>query len=283
MEKIIEIKCLEHTYSNKTTVEICGLEFTVNRGEKVAILGPNGGGKTTLIKHIIGLLKANVRGSVEVFGVDPTKEFDKIRHRIGVVMQSVDEQLIGPTVFDDVLFAPLNYNYSHEEAIKLADQALERLGIMHLKEKVIHYLSGGEKRKVALAGALVLNPELLILDEPFEALDVKSQHEFIKFINEISAERNITVVLTTHDLELVTMFADTLYLLASGNVLSRKGTPREIFLDADLLDKFNLSQPAIIALFTRMKSQGIDLGEPMTIEEAHQLLSKHFSTQTTAS
>jgi cobalt/nickel transport system ATP-binding protein len=279
MEKIIEVKCLEHTYPNKTTVEICGLDFTVNRGEKVAILGPNGGGKTTLIKHITGLLKPNIGGTVRVFGYDPAEEFNKIRHRLGVLLQSVDEQLIGPTVFDDVLFAPLNYNYKPDEAIQLAENILEKLDITHLKDKVIHHLSGGEKRKVALAGALVLNPELLILDEPFEALDVKSKQEFIKIINEISERDQISVVLTTHDVELVTLFADTVYLLASGNVLSQRGTPEEILTDAELLQKFNLASPSIIQLFSRLKLSGLECNMPLTVEEGFNLLKDYLHSK----
>src|SRR3989339_883831 len=97
MNKIVEISCFEHVYPDKTRVEICGIEFIVNKGEKVAILGPNGGGKTTLIKHILGVLTPS-KGQIRVFGSDPAKDFKKIRQRMGVVLQSVDEQLIGPTV-----------------------------------------------------------------------------------------------------------------------------------------------------------------------------------------
>lgn len=275
MDRIIEVKCIEHVYNDNTTVELCGIDFIVNRGEKVAILGPNGGGKTTLIKHILGLLKPN-KGLITVFGCDPNKEFNKIRQRIGVVLQSVDEQLIGPTVLDDILFAPLNFNYKPDEALKLAYDVMKILDIEHLKDKIIHYLSGGEKRKVALAGALVLNPELLILDEPFVALDIKSQAELVKIINKISSERQITVVLTTHDVDLVPQFADTLYLLSSGNNLSQKGTPREIFAQPELLTEFNLAQPSIVCLFDLLKKEGLDIGTPINIEEALELLKKHL-------
>jgi cobalt/nickel transport system ATP-binding protein len=267
MDNIIEVQCFEHTYCDNTTVQICGIEFTVSKGEKVAILGPNGGGKTTLIRHILGLLKPN-KGSIKVFGVDPAKEFNSIRKQIGVVLQSVDEQLIGPTVLDDILFAPLNYDVAPKDALKLADEIMEILEITHLKDKLIHYLSGGEKRKVALAGALVLSPELLLLDEPFSALDVKSQMELVKIINKVSSERNIAVVLTTHDVELVSQFADTVYLLASGNKLSQKGTPQEIFSQPELLSLFNLDQPSIIKLFYQLKEHGLDAGIPINVEQA---------------
>lgn len=271
MDRIVEIKCIEHVYNDKTTVELCGLDFYISRGEKVAILGPNGGGKTTLIKHILGLLKPST-GEIKVFGVDPIKNFNDIRQKIGVVLQSVDEQLIGPTVLDDILFAPLNYNIPDQEALKMAHDIMESFEITHLKDKIIHYLSGGEKRKVALAGAMILNPELLILDEPFSALDVKSQIEFIKIINKISAEHKITVVLTTHDVELVSNFADTVFLISSGNKLSQKGTPKEIFMKPELLAEFNLQPPAIVRLFEKLKKENIILGTPATIDEACEIL-----------
>lgn len=271
MEKIIELSCLEHIYRDSTNIELCGLDFTVVKGEKVAILGPNGGGKTTLVKHLIGLLSPS-KGTVRVFGLNPVTDFNKVREKIGVVLQSVDEQLIGPTVFDDVLFSPLNYNYPPEEAIKMATQVMEDLDITHLKDKVIHYLSGGEKRKVALAGALVLKPELLILDEPFVGLDVKSQIELIKIINRISDENKISVVLTTHDVELVPQFADTMYLISSGNRMSQKGTPKEIFSQPELLETFNLHQPSITRLFDMLNKEGKEFGYPLSVEEAFKLL-----------
>ena len=277
MNRIVEVKCFEHTYSDKTTVELCGIDFIANQGEKVAILGPNGGGKTTLIKHILGLLTPNKDGQIKVFDIDPTKEFNKIRHRIGVVLQSVEEQLLGPTVLDDILFAPLNYNYEPEEALKLAEEIMEALNITHLKDKIIHYLSGGEKRKVALAGALILSPELLVLDEPFNGLDTKSQIELVNLINKISDERDITVILTTHDVNLVASYADVLYLISSSKT-SQKGTPEEIFAQPDLLESFNLCQPSIMKLFDLLQKEGIDICCPVSVEEAFEILKKRLTT-----
>ena len=106
-ERIVEVDCITHVYPDMTKVQICGLDFIVNQGERVSILGANGCGKTTLLKHLLGVLVPK-DGSVKVFGVDPGKEYKKIRERIGVVMQDVDEQILGPTVHDDILFAPLN-------------------------------------------------------------------------------------------------------------------------------------------------------------------------------
>lgn len=274
-EKIIEVSCFEHVYADQTKVELCGIEFIVNKGEKVAILGPNGGGKTTIIKHILGILTPS-NGEITVFGTNPAKEFNKIRHRMGVVLQAVEEQLIGPTVLDDVMFSPLNYGYSPKEAEEMAMNTLSRLKIEHLKDKIIHYMSGGEKRKVALAGALVMSPELLVLDEPFAALDIKSQRELINLINDICKDKKISVVMSTHDVETVAEFADTLYLISSRNRISRRGTPREIFAMKDELNKYNLAEPGIVKLFNELRDKGIDLGKPLCVNEAVELLTERL-------
>jgi len=275
MEKIIEISCFEHVYPDKTKIELCGIEFTVCKGEKVALLGPSGGGKTTLIKHILGLLTPS-HGEIRVFGVDPYKEYDKIKQKIGVVLQNVDEQLIGPTVLEDVMFSPLNYGYSQEKSKEMASKILEQFGISDLKDKIIHYLSGGEKRKVALAGALVLNPELLVLDEPFSGLDIRSEKEFIKLINKICEEMRISVVISTHNVELVSEFADTMYLISSKNRLSTKGGPREILYMEEELKNYNLEEPTIIKLFHSLKNEGFSFEtNPINVEEAVEIIKNY--------
>ena len=185
-----------------TKVQICGLEFIVNQGERVGILGSNGCGKTTLLKHLLGILIPK-EGSVRVFGMDPGKEYSKIREKIGVVMQDVDEQILGPTVYDDILFAPLNYGIPKAKAEAMAKVLIEKLNIESLQGKIVHYLSGGEKKKVALAGALVLEPELLVLDEPFTGLDPKSRRDLIQTLNELNREKGMTLIMTLHEVDLV--------------------------------------------------------------------------------
>src|SRR5512135_3616546 len=149
MEPIVTVSCLKHIYPDTTEIHICGLDFVVNRGERVVILGGNGSGKTTLLYHILGLLTPN-EGNVSVFGVNPAKQYNTIRERIGVLLQNVDDQILSPTVREDVSFSPRNYGHSREETERMVGQVLGKLGIEHLGEKICHYLSGGEKRKVAL-------------------------------------------------------------------------------------------------------------------------------------
>src|SRR4030066_1842605 len=133
-ERIVEVDCITHVYPDNTKVQICGLDFVVNRGERVSILGSNCCGKTTLRKHLMGILIPR-DGSVRVFGMDPGKEYSKIREKIGVVMQDVDEQILGPTVYDDILFAPLNYGIPIAKAEALAQEVIESLHIESLKRK----------------------------------------------------------------------------------------------------------------------------------------------------
>jgi cobalt/nickel transport system ATP-binding protein len=213
---------------------------------------------------------------VRVFGVNPGKEFSMIRERIGVVMQDVDEQILGPTVYDDVLFAPLNYDVPKAQAEALAKDVIERLNIESLRGKIVHYLSGGEKKKVALAGALVLEPELLILDEPFTGLDPKSKRDLIQILNELNREKGITIIMTLHEVELVSEVTDILYLMHGHGDLSERGRPDEIFGKFKDLERFNLEEPTLTKLFKGLKKEGLDFGEPLRIDEAIHCIKKHW-------
>jgi len=144
-ERIVEVDCITHVYPDMTKVQICGLDFIVNRGERVSILGSNGCGKTTLLKHLLGVLVPK-DGSVKVFGVDPGKEFSKIREKVGVVMQDVDEQILGPTVYDDILFAPLNYGMERKRAAAMAKVVIEKLNLEPIQENRELPLGRGEEK-----------------------------------------------------------------------------------------------------------------------------------------
>ena len=274
-EKLVELDCITHIYPDMTKVQICGLEFIVNRGERVGVLGANGCGKTTLLKHLVGVLMPK-EGSVKVFGVDPVKDYSKIRQKIGVVMQDVDEQILGPTVYDDILFAPLNYGIPKPQAEALAADVIERLNIQPLKGKIVHYLSGGEKKKVALAGALVLQPDLLILDEPFTGLDPKSKRDLIQTLNELNKEKGITLIMTLHEVDLVSEVTDVLYLMHGHGDISERGSPHEIFGRFKDLERFNLEEPTLTKLFKGLRKEGLDFGEPLRIDEAIHSIKKSW-------
>ena len=277
-QRIIEVDCITHVYPDMTKVQICGLDFVVNRGERVSILGSNGCGKTTLLKHLLGVLVPK-EGSVKVFGVNPGKEFSKIRERVGVVMQDVDEQILGPTVYDDILFAPLNYGVDRKKAETMAKAVIGILNLEPIQKKIVNYLSGGEKKKVALAGALVMEPELLILDEPFTGLDPVSRRDFIQILNGLNKEKGITFIVTLHEVDLVPEMTDILYLMHGHGNLSERGRPDEIFGKFKDLESFNLEEPTLTKLFKGLKKEGLDFGDPLRMDEAIQSIKKHWDEE----
>ena len=267
-DTVVRVSCVKHSYEDGTHVDLCGLEFTVDRGSRVAILGPNGAGKTTMLFHILGLL-APQEGTVEVFGVDPSSRWADIRRRIGVVLQNVDEQIISPTVYDDVAFSPRQYGLAEAEVRALAESALELLGIGHLATRVPHNLSGGEKRKVALAGALVMRPDLLVLDEPFEGLDPTSREALIALLRTLAEDRDVTIVMSTHDIDTVPEFADYAYVLQQGGRIVLKGTPAEVFARVDLMAAGNIRPPVLAELFAQLRAADPSAPAPaLTVEDA---------------
>lgn len=265
-EPIVSVSCLKHIYPDTTEIHMCGLDFVVNRGERVVILGGNGSGKTTLLYHILGLLAPN-EGSVSVFGVNPAENYNAIRERIGVLLQNVDDQILSPTVGDDISFSPRNYGYGKEETGRMVEQVLAELGIRHLQDKICHYLSGGEKRKVALAGALVMRPELLILDEPFEGLDNRSRAELVTLLNTYN-RAGMTIIMSTHDLNLVAALADRVYVLVRGHGVITAGTPSSIFMQIDALRASNIDPPILTELFLKLRERGVSIDVPVHIDQA---------------
>jgi cobalt/nickel transport system ATP-binding protein len=265
-DEVVRVSCVRHVYPDGTEVSLCGLDFVAHRGERVVILGPNGAGKSTLLNHILGLLRPT-DGEVVVLGHDPSREFDLIQPKLGVLLQDVDDQLLGPTVADDVAFGARNAGFG-EESRAMALRSMERLNVLHLADKVPHYLSGGEKRKVALAGALVTNPDLLVLDEPFEGLDPRSRSDLVALLMDLHRERELTMIVTTHHVDLLPILADTVYVLADGGRIVARGTPEDVFAQAELLKETSIEPPALTMLFQRLKSQGVDLGSPSDIDDA---------------
>jgi cobalt/nickel transport system ATP-binding protein len=265
-DSIVTVSCLKHIYPDTTEIHICGLDFVVNRGERVVVLGGNGSGKTTLLYHILGLLKPD-EGRVTVFGRNPAAEYDQIRERIGVLLQNVEEQILSPTVREDVEFSPRNFGIGREETEKMVSAVMEEIGIAHLRDKICHYLSGGEKRKVALAGALVMRPELLILDEPFEGLDTRSRAELVELLNRRNRE-GMSIIMSTHDLNLVGSFADRVYVLARGEGVVTAGTPMEVFKKSDAFKRSNIDPPVLTELFSRLRETGVAVDTPMTVDQA---------------
>lgn len=277
MEEIVRVSDLKYTYPDGTNLHFRGLDFVVYRGERVVILGSNGSGKSTLLFHFFGLFKAS-EGLIRVFGFDPSKDYVKIRERIGALIQNVEEQIIAPTVWDDVSFSPRNYGYKKEDVKRLVQEIMEKLDIAYLASKVPHYLSGGEKTKVGLAGALVTKPELLILDEPFEGLDPTCRTELIHLLNQINRENGTSIILSTHNIDTVPLIGDTVYLMAAGGEIIGKGSPKEIFTQPEILSRCHIEPPALGALFFELRKYGIALDVSLTVEEAARTIADEIAS-----
>jgi cobalt/nickel transport system ATP-binding protein len=266
-DEVVRISCVRHRYEDGTEVALCGLDFVARKGSRVVVLGPNGSGKTTMLYHILGLLRAE-EGHVSVFGVDPAREWKRIRQRVGIVLQNVEEQILAPTVRDDVGFSARQYGLSEADVELRVGSVLALFGIEHLADRVPHNLSGGEKRKVAMAGALVMQPELLVLDEPFEGLDPFSRTQMIDLLD-VLAESGTTVIMTTHDIDSVPEFADYCYVLRQGGEIALEGTPADIFASADAIRDSNIKPPILAELFARLREADPSAPAPaLTIGDA---------------
>lgn len=232
-------------YSYRQQVALDDLSLTLRRGERIALLGANGSGKSTLLR-LLGALYFPDRGELRAFGrplgeaafADDEVNFE-FRRRVGLVFQNPDVQLFNPTVFDEVAFGPLQMRWPRAEIVRRVDAMLTQWAIAHLRHRAPHRLSGGEKKRVALASVLILDPEVLLLDEPTASLDPESQGEVIRFL---IASRNSgrTIVTATHDLHIVEDIADYVYVLDAGRVAGA-GTPAGILADQALLRRTHLA------------------------------------------
>ncbi len=254
-----------------------GVTFEVAQGERIALLGPNGSGKSTIILLIAGLLMPN-SGNLKVFGEKTnSKDFQKLRSRIGIVFQDPDDQLFTPSVIEDIEYGPKNLNLPDTDIKIQSAQMLEKLGITHLKDRPPHRLSFGEKKKVSLATALILKPELLILDEPTANLDLVSRRNLIDTLNELN-QAGTTIVVSTHDAEAIPELADRIVVISHGSKLG-EGKTSEVLQDKTMLEQSGLEPPAIVNLFTELKNQGLIAKVPLTLEEGKSELKKILKTR----
>lgn len=215
-----------------------GLSFTISHGESVGIIGANGAGKSTLLMLLMGVLFP-AAGEVCVGDVSVTKKtLPLIRKSLGLVFQDPDDQLFMTTVYDDVAFGPRNYGLSEEEVDRRVNEALSKVGILHLKERAPFKLSGGEKRAAAIAAVLSMLPDVLIMDEPTAALDPKSRRRVMGLLKGFAH----TKIITSHDLDMVLDVCSRVIVIKEGKIVA-DGDAKVILLDADLLDRCALEVP----------------------------------------
>ncbi len=266
---IVHVDCVTHRYPDGTE-GIHGMCFRVYPKEIVALCGPNGAGKSTLIEHINGLMLPDV-GRVRVFGMDiDKKNVSEIRRMVGLVFQDADSQLFSPTVLDDVMFGPLNLGMTPTEARERAEWALGVVGIKDTN-KIPHYLSGGQKRLVAIAGVLAMQPKILAVDEPTGDLDPSNSKRIEALLRTLRDEHGISVVIALHDMDMAARLADRICVVKGGSVIA-EGKPDDILYDERLLASAGMQPPAVVRLYRDLELESKGARRPLSLDELVPLL-----------
>lgn len=235
--KSLEVSDLAYAYPDGTQA-LFGVDLAIERGERVALLGPNGAGKTTLVMHLNGILTAG-HGTVSVAGTPVRKDtLKEIRQRVGLVFQDPDDQLFMPTVRDDVAFGPANSGVRGEELERRVKDALDRVGMLEFADRPPHHLSFGQRRRVAVATVLVMEPEILVLDEPSSNLDPAARRELAEILRSL----DVTVLMVTHDLPYALELCERSLILSDG-VIAADGPTRSLLADPELLSRHRLELP----------------------------------------
>ena len=273
MAPILEVKNLWHTYSTGTPFEHVALNdvnFSVERGEFIGVIGHTGSGKSTLMQHLNGLLKPT-SGAVLLDGEDiwsDKKLTRQSRFRVGLVFQYPEYQLFEETVYKDIAYGPKNMGLSDEEIDRRVREAASFVGITEAQLEVSPFdLSGGQKRRVAIAGVIAMEPEVLILDEPTAGLDPEGREDILTNIQSYRQAKNATIMMVSHSMSDVARLADRL-LVMSGAKLAMNGTPLEVFAHAQELLDMGLDIPEITRVFLKLQQMGLPVNQVYTIEQA---------------
>ena len=269
MDAIIKTENLKYTYTDGTEA-LRGINIEISRGEKVAIMGANGSGKSTFFLTLNGISRPTA-GKIFIDGQEikyNRKSLIEVRKKVGIVFQDPDNQLFSASVRQEISFGLFNLGYNQEEVSKKVDRIIDELNISSFADKPTHFLSGGQKKRVAIADILVMDPEIIILDEPSSGLDPKHIKLIDDIIDSLSA-KGITVIIATHDAQRSLAWADRLVLFHEGRIIGQ-GKPEDILRQEDLLKMTNLEKPAVLKLFDNLIEVGIldeNLKTPVNIDE----------------
>jgi cobalt/nickel transport system ATP-binding protein len=273
MTFILETRNVSYSYGDGTEA-LNRVSISLEEGQKIALVGPNGAGKSTLMLMFNGILRPT---SGEVLFRDQPLRYDsahlrEIRRKVGMVFQNSDDQIFAPTVYQDVAFGPVNLGFPVEKVKRYVGYALQYVGLSGYERRPPHHLSGGEKKRVAIAGILAMEPEVLILDEPTSNLDPASSEEIMEMLDELNCAGK-TLIISTHDVDLAYHWADEVILMEDGGVL-RRGMGPEIFGDVDLIKRARLKLPIVVDLYEELVSRDLLYGSrpPRNILELTDLL-----------
>ncbi len=266
---ILEAVNLHYRYPDGTCA-LNGANLQIQRGEKLAVMGANGSGKSTFFLCLNGVNQPSV-GTVYLDG-EPIRYTAKgllaLRRRVGMVFQDPDHQLFSADVYGEISFGPMNLGLAEQEVRCRVEGIIKEMGITPFQDKPVHFLSGGQKKRVSIADILVMEPDVVMLDEPAAALDPKHADLVERIIDGLS-DKGITVILSTHDVDRAFAWADHVALFHEGKVLV-KDTPAAVFRNVELLRKVNLKQPAVLMLFQTLVSRGMldgSLPLPRSVDE----------------
>ena len=271
----IEVKNITYRYDleDPTSNEfgIFDISFQVNTGESIGVIGHTGSGKSTLVQHLNGLYLPQ-KGEVVVDDIIIDKEskgLQALRKKVGMVFQYPEDQLFEETVYKDIAFGPKNMGMSDEEIRESVKGSMEELGLGFdaYRERSPHDLSGGEKRKVAIASVLAMNPEVLVLDEPTAGLDPKSKRELLEVLFRIKKERGLTVFFVSHNMDDIFLLSDKVLVLSGGRLVL-EGTPKEVFKKKEYLKSLGLGVPFTVEIASEMEERGMEMPEePLDMDE----------------
>ena len=282
----IRVDNISYVYMQGTPFEYKALDdvsLEINNGEFIGLIGHTGSGKSTLVQHLNGLLKPT-SGKIYIDDMDITQKgvnLKAIRQKVGLVFQYPEHQLFEETIYKDVAFGPTNLELSKEDIDKRVRMALSMVGIDYgeSKDKSPFDLSGGQRRRVAIAGVLAMEPEVLILDEPTAGLDPNGRDSILQEIKLLHEKYGKTVILVSHSMEDIAKLVDRIIVMNKGKcVLS--GSPREVFKQSDMLNEIGLGIPQITALVKQLRSKGMDIRDDcLTVQEAKEEILKYLRSR----
>ncbi len=280
---IIKIENLSYIYNLGTPFETKALDninLEIEEGEFIGLIGHTGSGKSTLIQHLNGLIKPT-KGKIIIDGVNITSkdaDLKKVRQKVGLVFQYPEHQLFEETIYSDIAFGPKNLGLTEDEVEKRVKRAMEFSGLEFekFKDRSPFELSGGQMRRVAVAGVLAMKPKVLILDEPTAGLDPRGRDEILGEIQELYKKQNITIILVSHSMEDIAKLVNRIIVMHQGKV-EMDGDPKEVFKHSEQLESIGLDIPQVTQFMKKYKQQGIPIADDvLTVDEAKVELLKYL-------
>lgn len=281
MNTILSVQQLGYTFPGHV-IALSGINLSIQQGRCLALLGPNGSGKSTFLQHLNGSLRPD-QGSVflEQEAVSYSRQgLNRLRSKVGLVLQDADDQLFAASVFEDISFGPLNQGLAADAARQRVEQAMQAMGLVGLENRPPHMLSGGQKKRVAIAGALAMAPEVLLLDEPTAGLDHEGIAQLIAILHSLM-QQGITIVFSTHDVDLACRLADDIALFAAGRVIGF-GERSQILLDREMLLAAKLSPSLLLQMVALAQDKGLLAADATMPRTDHDIMALFSHQQPTA-